>query len=69
MDECVVIRWITLNPKSRHDANFVINDGTEHCRHDNLRFHQWWQNWYHHKLSPFIAGELIKENTDLVTAR
>ena len=39
--------FIWLKTESCHAAKFVVIDGTEDCRYDdNLRCHQWRQNWH-----------------------
>ena len=40
---CVLL----LKIESFHDANFAVTGGTEGCRCDNLRCHQWRQSWHH----------------------
>ena len=39
--------WLILWKFSCHDDNFVLTGRTAGCHNDNLRCHQWWQNWHH----------------------
>ena len=47
LDILKAVSKYTLKSQSRHDANFVITDGTGGC-HNNLRCHQWRQSWHYY---------------------